>query len=116
MPSPAAKMYMNKGMSEAAATAKAMGAKKDAFVSMKRTKKEKKETSSPVPYEGEDYPYGLELRFDEDCLDKLGMSEMPTVDDEVVMTVKARVRSVSSNDGPHGKSRCVTYQVIGVKK
>ncbi len=50
--------------------------------SMKRTKAEKKSTSPEVatPYEGDDYPYGLEISLEKESLAKLGLD----IDDFVV--------------------------------
>jgi len=55
------------------------------------------------------YPYGLQVRLDEDSLDKLGIAELPKVGGELLLTAKVTVTSVSSNEhqteGKRGKHK-----------
>jgi len=44
------------------------------------------------------YPYGLQVRLDEDALDKLGITELPKVGGYLMLTAKVCVTSVSSNE------------------
>lgn len=91
------------------------------FVDLKRTKKEVKERNSPKTIggdEGDSYPYGLTLRFENDSLKKLGIDEdeFPDVGQEVTLTVKANVTSLSSRQSTGGDdSRCMELQVTKVK-
>lgn len=55
------------------------------------------------------YPYGLQVRLDEDSLDKLGMKELPKVGGYLILTARVCVTAVSSNehqaDGKRGKHK-----------
>lgn len=81
--------------------------KSDGLTDMKRNKKEKKGSDKlSVPYEGEDYPYGLELRLDDDAMEKLGI-DLPEVGGMVTITAKAKVRSAETrNDGSGERKNC----------
>lgn len=96
--------------------------KTNGFVDLKRTKKEIKERNSPSKAAfgpGDDtYPYGLTLRFENDALDKLGIDEdeLPDVGQEVTLTVKANVTSLSSRQSTGSDdTRCMELQVTKVK-
>ena len=87
------------------------------LVDMKRTKKDKKSENEAAPPTGEDdYPYGLSLSVDDDELTKLGIKTLPGVGDEVKITARAKVRSVSQNarEGDED-SRSVSYQITRLK-
>ncbi len=68
-------------------------AKAGELVHMERTKEEKKNTEalSPSSESGPDYPYGLRLHLDHDCLKKVGLHETPEVGHEVHIRAKAHV-------------------------
>lgn len=55
------------------------------------------------------YPWGLQVRLDEDALAKLGITTLPKVDGEMMLLAKVKVVSVSSNehssDGAKGKHK-----------
>jgi len=57
------------------------------------------------------YPYGLQLRLDEEALDKLGEDQLPDVGGTILVIAKARVTSVSSNESDSGKRRNVELQI-----
>jgi hypothetical protein len=65
-----------------------------AMTSMKMSAEEAKEemTCDSTPRE---YPYGLEIRLDDEGLAKLGMSTPPAVGAEMVITAKVIVTSAS---------------------
>lgn len=66
---------------------------------MKRTKKERKDESGPMKYDGEEYPYGLSVRLDHHSLKKLGMHEnLPKVGDKIKLHAHAHVVSVSQHN------------------
>lgn len=52
------------------------------------------------------YPWGLQVRLDEDSLDKLGMEKLPAVDGELMLIAKVKVVGVSSNEhSSNGKGK-----------
>jgi hypothetical protein len=77
--------------------------------SMKLDKKAREETQ-PSPSLLADqpiYPYGLQVRLDEDALAKLGLDELPKVDAVMMLIARVTVTSVSSNEHsePGGKGK-----------
>lgn len=87
------------------------------LVNMKLDPKARKEKyAETVAVDRPVYPYGLEVRLDEDALEALSLSKLPKVDGELLLTAKVRVTSVSSNEhssgekGPH-RHRNVTLQI-----
>ena len=81
--------------------------KSDGLVDMKMSKAEVKEKNSPsqvVSSESGRYPYGLELRLDDDSVSKLGI-DLPDVGTEVSVTAKGKVQSAESRDSADGGKR-----------
>jgi hypothetical protein len=62
---------------------------------MKMSKEEAKEQSSPSTADTPRYPYGLEIRLDDDAIEKLGLGDGLNVGDEVMITAKAKVTGKS---------------------
>jgi hypothetical protein len=83
------------------------------LVSMKMSKSEREEQSKPMMLgDAPIYPYGLQLRLDEEALDKLGETTLPAVGESVMVYAKAKVVSVSSNESTDGgKRRNVELQI-----
>lgn len=83
------------------------------LVSMKMSKSEREEQSKPTMLgDAPIYPYGLQLRLDEDALGKLGETTLPAVGESVMVYAKAKVVSVSSNESTDGgKRRNVELQI-----
>lgn len=73
------------------------------MISMKRTAADRaKETAermstSPMDAIEPDYPWGLCVHLEKDQLDKLGMSVLPKLGAEMVMTIKVKVTRVSQS-------------------
>jgi hypothetical protein len=87
-------------------------------VDMARSKAERKKSMDTcavgIESEGPDYPYGLELRLENDSLDKLGMSSLPKVGKKVSITATGVVTSVSQNESSKGNghaNRSVSVQI-----
>lgn len=88
------------------------------LVSMKMTKAEREEKYSTQPSEVDApvYPYGLEVRLDEDALEKLDLTKLPAVGGELMLLAKVSVTGVSDNaharggEAPH-RHRNVTLQI-----
>lgn len=66
------------------------------LVSMKMSAEESKEYGA-LEYEAPQYPYGLSIDLDDDALEKLGITALPKVGAEMMVTAKCVVKSVSSN-------------------
>jgi len=66
------------------------------LVSMKMSAEETKEYSG-VEMEAPQYPYGLSIDLDDGALEKLGITALPKVGAEMMVTAKCVVKSVSSN-------------------
>ena len=82
--------------------------------SMELSKKEAKESGAPTLATDSNaprYPYGLEIRLDNESLTKLGMS-LPKVGSYVKVRAEACVTSVSENESKGGKAqRSVSLQI-----
>lgn len=66
------------------------------LVNMKMSAEETKEYSG-VEMEAPQYPYGLSIDLDDGALEKLGITALPKVGAEMMVTAKCVVKSVSSN-------------------
>ena len=65
---------------------------------MKLTKKESKESSGiPAVDDRPRFPFGLEIRLDDDSLKKLGFDSLPAVGEEFIVIGVGPVTSVSEN-------------------
>lgn len=66
------------------------------LVNMKMSAEESKEYSG-MEMESPEYPYGLTIDLDDDSLQKLGITSLPKVGSEMMITAKCVVKGVSSN-------------------
>ena len=74
-----------------------------ALVNMKQGPEEAQEDSNPTAADQPQYPYGLEIRLDEDALAKLGITSPPAVGTEMMITCKVVVTSASSYQSQGGE-------------
>ena len=86
------------------------------MVSMKKDKKSSEDMPSTVPAspgDEESYPYGLQLRLENEELDKLGFNELPEIGKTCKIEAEGVVESVSSNQskGDDGLRKSVTIQI-----
>lgn len=110
-----------KGASEIGAVKAALAPNKDTsgLVDMKIPKKTKAEMKSDCmpcsPSSQDRYPYGLEIRLDDESMAKLGI-DLPAVGKEVTITAKAMVEEASSRETQEGgpKLSC-TLQITKLK-
>src|SRR5262245_6614792 len=81
--------------------------------SMKIDPKEReKRYKETVAVDAPQYPYGLSLHLDDECMAKLGMSTLPQVGKQVMVYALANVTSVSENDSESGgKRQSVSLQI-----
>lgn len=88
-------------------------------VDMKLTKRELKTSHGNLAMvagtEGPRYPWGLELRLDEEALKKLGMTELPETGAECMVTGIGRVTAVEDREQMEGgktkRRRNVSIQI-----
>jgi hypothetical protein len=88
------------------------------LVSMKRSKKDRKEMMKPTKLGGDDYSYGLRIRLEKDDLDKLGMKPGDfTVGDYFDVSADCCVTSVSQSASSDHNSHNVELQIerLGMK-
>jgi len=97
----------------------------DKLVNMAMSAEERTETQPSISEEkvqGPQYPWGLELRLDDDACQKLGIDESLTAGKTVVISAKATVTSVTVNstatpgtamtgDGKEEKEISVSLQI-----
>lgn len=67
-------------------------------------------------YEGPKYPYGLDIRLENDTLKKAGKTAADfKIGEEMTVSVKVRVTSISSNETERGgKNECVCLTVTAI--
>jgi hypothetical protein len=64
------------------------------------------------PESGDQYPYGLRIRLENEQLDKLGFDELPKVGEYVTITAECCVSSASQNERKGGEPyRTVELQI-----
>lgn len=73
------------------------------MINMKMSKEEAKEYTEPQPSDAPQYPYGLSIDLDDDSLEKLGITELPKVGAEMMITARVVVTSTSSYDTQGGE-------------
>lgn len=84
------------------------------LVDMKYTKAEAKaEASEYTKPQGPEYPWGLQIRLEDEELKKLGITSMPAVGQEMSLDVVVRVTSVSESQYADGRAdRCLSLQIV----
>lgn len=88
----------------------------DKLVDMKFTKAEAKaeaeEYSKPSLDNEPQYPWGLQIRLEDESLAKLGITDLPEIGAEYHLTVIAEVQSATESKMASGKTdRCVCLQI-----
>jgi hypothetical protein len=86
------------------------------LVDMKFTKAEAKaqaeEYSKPSPDNEPSYPWGLQIRLEDESLSKLGITTLPEIGAEFHLTVVAEVQSATESRMASGRTdRCVCLQI-----
>lgn len=79
-----------------------------ALVNMKMSSEERGEyTGQAIEVKEPTYPYGLSIDLDDGSMEKLGITALPKVGTEMMITAKVVVKSVSSNqyEGSDAESR-----------
>jgi Major coat protein-like len=84
------------------------------LTSMKISKAEREARYSTLaaPQDAPSYPYGLELRLDDEALGKLDLTELPEVETTVMVWAKCTVTAVSATQSEGSEMRrSLTLQV-----
>lgn len=86
------------------------------LVDMKYSKAEAKaqaeQYTKPSPDNEPQYPWGLQIRLEDDSLTKLGIKTLPDVGGEFHLTVVATVQSATESKMASGRvDRCVCLQI-----
>lgn len=81
------------------------------MVSMKRKPSKSRGISEVAPAMSDEYPYGLEIRLDDECLKKLGMDAMPEIGATMTLTAKVKVTSMSQHSSEGGSDRSMGLQI-----
>jgi len=72
------------------------------MVSMEKSKETMKDCA-PVSCEHDKYPYGLRVHLDNECLEKLGIKELPKVGEKFMIEAVAMVCDVHGSQRDDGK-------------
>lgn len=81
----------------------------------KADKKKDKESACGYIASESKYPYGLCVRLDNTSIEKLGMKTLPEVKDEMLLTARVVVTSVTSNEREgRGPEKTVELQITNM--
>ena len=61
--------------------------------------------------EKSEYPYGLQINLNHECLEKLGIKEMPEVGTEMMIHAMVKVCSVTMNANEGGENNHMSLQI-----
>lgn len=85
------------------------------LTSMKLKKRDPEKMNAAMPGVGpggDQYPYGLRIRLENEQLDKLGLDEMPAVGEYITITAECCVSSASQNERKGGEpNRTLELQI-----
>jgi len=82
------------------------------MINMKRSPKDKATLGDCCAADRPEYPYGLCINLDRESLEKLGITALPAVGDQLQLTALVTVQSVSEYERQEeGKSRDVSLQI-----
>lgn len=82
------------------------------LISMKLSDAERKDAEvAGTPDDAPRYPWGLQVRLEDDELEKLGITALPNVGDEQLLVATVKVTSVSERDDESGTTRSVGLQI-----
>jgi hypothetical protein len=80
------------------------------LVSMKLDPTEQKKESD-IAYEKPLFPWGLCIELNDDALQKLGLTDLPDVDDTMTLTARVTVTSVSARANADGEAKSMSLQI-----
>lgn len=85
------------------------------MVSLKMSKKDAAEQSVCSPCDASPYPYGTELRLDDDLLVKLGVKELPPVGSTFAMIAICEVVDTSARENKDGAEQSLSMQITDMQ-
>lgn len=83
------------------------------LASMKLDQKEQKKEAN-IAYEPPLYPWGLSVELNDDALAKLGIADLPDVDDEMMLTARVCVTNVSARANATGEAKSMSLQITAM--
>ncbi len=85
-----------------------------AMISMKQ-EPEREEAPGEIEYEEPMYPYGLCLRLEQDQMEKLSITTLPSVGTEMTITAKVFVKGTSAYETQGGKDMSMDLQITDME-
>lgn len=66
--------------------------------SMKMEKKQAEQMGDTVKSDTPEYPYGLKIHLDNECLKRLALEELPEIGEEMMLVAKVQVTDVHQSE------------------
>lgn len=85
-----------------------------AMINMKQ-EAEREEMPGEVEYDEPMYPYGLCLSLEQDQMEKLGITALPSVGTEMTITAKVFVKGTSAYETQGGKDMSMQLQITDME-
>jgi hypothetical protein len=85
-----------------------------AMISMKQ-EAEREEMPGEIEYEEPMYPYGLCIRLEQDQMEKLSITTLPSVGTEMTITAKVFVKGTSAYETQGGKDMSMELQITDME-
>lgn len=85
------------------------------MINMKQSRKGETLLAEARQDDTPEYPYGLRVGLDSESLDKLGVTELPTIGTTMTLMAKVEVVSVSQYESDDGKNRDVSLQITDME-
>jgi hypothetical protein len=85
-----------------------------AMISMKQ-EAEREEMPGEIEYDEPMYPYGLCLSLEQDQMEKLGITALPSVGTEMTITAKVFVKGTSAYETQGGKDMSMQLQITDME-
>lgn len=86
------------------------------MINMEMTPEERADYEGSIAVEAPKYPYGLRLYLDDEVVKKLGISELPSIDQTMMVVARVKVVGVSS-DKQYGdiQKDCIQLQITDME-
>lgn len=87
---------------------------KDMALSKAEAKETLTEYCTPDAGEAPKYPWGLSLDLNNQVLEKLGITSLPTVGSEMTLTATVKVTRISAYEEQDGAEQCLGLQITAM--